>query len=78
MNIYIELEVLRRELEGRLLVGLNLKLKKHRVFLGSRESIFDAALKEKISPGIIFMKDTNSTNEYIKIKENISKLGFEL
>ena len=47
MNIYIELEVLRRELEGRLLVGLNLKLKKHRVFLGSRESIFDAALKKK-------------------------------
>tara|TARA_B100000963_G_scaffold355769_1_gene374631 strand:- start:117 stop:1508 length:1392 start_codon:yes stop_codon:yes gene_type:complete len=78
MNIYIELEVLRRELEGRLLVGLNLKLKKHRVFLGSRESIFDAALKKKISPGVIFMKDTNSTKEYIKIYKDIIKLGFKI
>ena len=78
MNIYIELEVLRRELEGRLLVGLNLRLKKHRVFLGSRESIFDAALKKKISPGIIFMKDTNSTKDYIDIYKQILELGFKI
>lgn len=78
MNIYIELEVLRRELEGRLLVGLNLKLKNHRVFLGSRESIFDAALKKKISPGVIYMKDTNSTEDYIKIYKDIHKLGFKI
>ena len=78
MNIYIELEVLRRELEGRLLVGLNLKLKKHRVFMGSRGSIFDAALKRKISPGIIFMKDTNSSKEYIEIYKKILVMGFKI
>ena len=78
MNIYIELEVLRRELEGRLLVGLNLKLKNHRVFLGSRENIFDAALKKKISPGVIYMKDTNSTKDYIKIYKDINKLVFKI
>ena len=78
MNIYIELEVLKRELESRILIGLNLKCLGNRVFLGHRESIFEAALKNKISSGVIFMKDVNSNEEYISIYKKLKEKGFKI
>tara|TARA_B100000787_G_scaffold170298_1_gene165899 strand:+ start:515 stop:1891 length:1377 start_codon:yes stop_codon:yes gene_type:complete len=74
MNIYIELEVVKRELFGKLLLSLELIDKNFTVYLTTRESINELAKKNKISPGIIFLKDANTKkyriNDYKKLIKN--------
>ena len=60
MNVYIELETLKRELSGKLLISLQLVKKNHNVFLGDRETITYLAKNNKIPPGVIFLKDMNT------------------
>ena len=50
MNVYIELETLKRELSGKLLISLELVKKNHNVFLGDRETITYLAKNNKIPP----------------------------
>ena len=47
MNIYIELEVVKRELFGKLLLSLELIDKNFTVYLTTRESINELAKKNK-------------------------------
>ncbi len=74
MNVYIEIEVAKRELFGKLLLSLELINKNFTVYLTTRESINELAKKNKISPGIIFLKDCNTKkyriNDYKKLVKN--------
>lgn len=76
MNIYIEIEVFDREFKSRLLLASYAAYKNFDVYLMHRSEIHDLALGDKISPGIIFMKDANSTNEIYKIIKSLKKKGF--
>ena len=65
-----------REFKPRLFLASYAALKNFNVYLMHRSEIYDLALKNKISPGIVFMKDANSTDYfYSKIKSLKSK-GF--
>ena len=67
-----------RELSGRLLVALELIKNGHHVYITDRGTINELALKKKIQPGIIFLKDVNASNlrisEYKKFIKNKFKL----
>ena len=78
MNVYIELETLKRELSGRLLVSLKLVKKNHNVFLGDRSSITYLARNNKIPPGVIFLKDMNSQKYRISDYKKFIKNGFKI
>ena len=60
MNIYIEIEVLKRELNSKLLLALELINREHIVYLISRDNLNYLAKNKKIQPGVIFLKDMNS------------------
>ena len=77
MNIYIEIEVFNREFKSRLLVACFAAIKGFNVYLLSRSQIFESAINGSISPGLIFMKDANSTNYVFDKIEKIKKLGFK-
>jgi surface carbohydrate biosynthesis protein len=78
MNIYIEVEVTQRELSGRLLIALELIKYGHQVYIADRGTINQLALKKKIQPGIIFLKDMNASalriSEYKKLIKNKFRL----
>lgn len=76
MNLYIELEVTKREFESRLLLAFEAANKSFNVFIAYRKDIQDFALKSKISPGIIHMKDANCTKEQLQTYEKLKSLGF--
>lgn len=76
MNLYIELEVTLREFESRLLLAFEAANKSFNVFIAYRKDIQDSALKSKISPGIIHMKDANCTKDQLEIYKKLKKLGF--
>ncbi len=76
MNIYIEIEVFDREFKSRLLLASYAAYKNFNVYLMHRSEIHDLALKNKIAPGIIFMKDVNSTREIYQIIKSLKKKGF--
>lgn len=78
MNIYIEIEVCKRELSGKLLIALELIKKNHNVYLTTREAINKLAKEKKIPPGVIFLKDMNCQPyrilDYKRFKDN----GFKI
>ena len=78
MNIYIEIEVVKRELFGKLLLSLELINKNFTVYLTTRESINELAKKRKISPGIIFLKDCNTKKHRIDDYKKFIKNNFIL
>ena len=78
MNIYIELEVVKRELAGKLLVALELIKKNHSVYILDRDSLNNLIHKKKIQPGIIFLKDVNSQKNRINDYKVYLKNGFKL
>ena len=78
MNIYIELEVVKRELFGKLLLSLELISKNFTVYLTTRESINELAKKKQISPGIIFLKDCNTKKYRINDYKTLIKNNFVL
>ena len=78
MNVYIELEILKRELSGKLLISLELVKKNHNVFLGDRETITYLAKNNKIPPGVIFLKDMNSQTLRINDYKKFIKNGFKI
>jgi len=77
MNIYIELEVLNREFKSRLLVACFAAVKGFNVYLLHRSQIYESGLNGHISPGLVFMKDANSTYYVFKKIEKLKKLGFK-
>jgi len=78
MNVYIELETLKRELSGKLLISLELVKKNHNVFLGDRETITYLAKNNKIPPGVIFLKDMNSQKYRVNDYKKFIKNGFKI
>ena len=71
MNIYIEIEVLKRELNSKLLLSLELIKRNHTVYLISRDNLNHLINNNKIVPGIIFLKDMNSQPYRIKDYKNL-------
>ncbi|ETA70198.1 hypothetical protein [Candidatus Pelagibacter ubique] len=56
MNIYIKIEVKRRELESRLLLAMAAAERGHQVLLGASNLTLDLVKQKKLKPGIIFEK----------------------
>mgnify|MGYP006426393533 FL=1 len=56
MNIYIKVEVKRRELESRLLLAMAAAERGHQVLLGASNLTLDLVKQKKLKPGIIFEK----------------------
>ena len=56
MNIYIKIEVKRRELESRLLLAMAAAERGHQVLLGASNLTLDLVKQRKLKPGIIFEK----------------------
>ena len=78
MNIYIEIEVLKRELNSKLLLSLELIKRNHTVYLISRDNLNHLINNNKIVPGIIFLKDMNSQPYRIKDYKNFVNKKFIL
>ncbi len=66
MNIYIKVEVKRRELESRLLLAMAAAEKGHEVLLGSNLLTLDLVKKKILKPGIIFEKSIVPSERRIK------------
>ena len=56
MNIYIKIEVKRRELESRLLLAMAAAERGHQVLLGASNLTLDLVRQKKLKPGMIFEK----------------------
>jgi len=78
MNIYIEIEILKRELSGKILLSLELIKQKNNVYLTTREAITKCGINNDIPPGIIFLKDLNSEEYRINDYQKLLKNGFTL
>ena len=78
MNIYIEIEVLKRELVGKLLLSLQLINYGHNIYLTTRDNINNLAINKHLQPGVIFLKDLNPENYRIKNYITLVKNGFTL
>lgn len=78
MNIYIEIEILKRELKGKLLIALELIKSNNQVYISDRSTITRLAIAKKIQPGIIFLKDMNSTKGRIADYKKIIKNNFKI
>lgn len=78
MNIYIEIEVLKRELMGKLLLSLQLINSGHNIYLTTRDKINNIAIKKLLHPGVIFLKDLNPEEYRIKNYKTLVKNGFTL
>jgi surface carbohydrate biosynthesis protein len=76
MNIYLEVEVYNREFKARMLLGCYAALKGFDIYLMHRSEIHYLGINNMISPGIIFMKDANSTNEISNNIYELKKKGF--
>ena len=76
MNIYLEVEVFNREFQSRLFLASYATLKNFDVYLMHRNEIIELGLSGNISPGIVFMKDANSTNFIFKTLSQLKKKGF--
>ncbi len=66
MNIYIKVEVKRRELESRLLLAMAAAERGHEVLLGSTPLTLDLVRKNFLKPGIIFEKSIVPSERRIK------------
>ena len=78
MNIYIEIEVLKRELNSKLLLSLELIKRNHTVYLISRDNLNHLVNNNKIVPGIIFLKDMNAQSYRIQDYKNFVNKKFIL
>lgn len=76
MNLYIELEIYNREFDSKLLLGLEAARRGINVLIGHRDIIYNLAINNKIPPGIIHMKDANSTHERVKKLKELKKKKF--
>ena len=71
MNIYFEVENFNREMESRILMGLEAAYNDNIVYISDRMSILKKAEANKIEPGTLFLKDVNSSTEIQTILKNI-------
>ena len=78
MNIYFEVENYNREMESRILMGLEAASNGHQIYISDRVSILKNAEAKKIEPGVIFLKDANSSDEIQNILFNIKKENFTI
>ena len=78
MNIYFEVENFNREMESRILMGLEAAYNDNIVYISDRMSILKKAEANKIEPGTLFLKDVNSSTEIQTILKNIKKLNFTI
>ena len=78
MHIYIEIEIVKRELVGKLLIALNLINKNHTVILADRASINQIIKEKKVPKGIVFLKDINSQKNRINDYKKFIKNGFKI
>ena len=78
MNIYFEVENFNREMESRLLMGIEAASNGHQVYISDRVSILKNAEEQKIESGVIFLKDANSSDEFQNILSNIKKANFTI
>ena len=76
MNIYFEVEVFNREFQSRLFLASYSVLENFDVYMMHRNEIIELGLSGNISPGIVFMKDANSTNFIYKTLFQMKKKGF--
>ena len=75
MNIYIPMEIKKRELEGRLLLALVAAERGHSVVLGSKSETFGAATAGKLPPGIIHEKSLTPNENKLKRLISLKELG---
>ena len=66
MNIYIKVEVKRRELESRLLLAMAAAERGHQVLLGASNLTLDLVRQKKLKPGIILEKSIVPSRKRIK------------
>lgn len=78
MNIYIEVEIFNREFKSRLLLSYYAAVKGYKVIVGSRAKIFKLALNGSIPPGIIHLKDANSSDYICDILNKLKDLKFKI
>ena len=78
MNIYIEVEVYGREFKARMLLAYYAAYKGFKVIIGSRNEILNLALNNSIPPGIIHLKDANSSDYMCKILKKLKDLKFKI
>ena len=78
MNLYIELEIYNREIQSKVLLALEAVKKGYNVIIAHRSIIQKLALEDKLPPGIIHMKDANSTKEQIDVYKKLKKKQFYL
>ena len=78
MNIYFEVENFNREMESRLLMGIEAASNGHQVYISDRVSILKNAEEKKIEAGVIFLKDANSSDEFQNTLSNIKKANFTI
>lgn len=76
MNIYFEVENYTREMESRILLGIEAVSNGHQVYISDRTQILENAIKDNLEPGIIFLKDVNSEDYMQENLELIKKKGF--
>ena len=76
MNIYFEVENYNREMESRILLGMDAASNGHQVYISDRTQILENAKKKNLKPGVIFMKDINSQNYMQESLKLIKKQGF--
>jgi|APSaa5957512535_1039671.scaffolds.fasta_scaffold01993_7 surface carbohydrate biosynthesis protein len=75
-NLYIEVEVFKRDFESRFFLALEAAHKGFDVYLAHRNQIVFDSLSKKFKPGIIHRKDANSSPNEIKIYKKLKELGF--
>ena len=78
MHVYIEIEIVKRELSGKLLVALELIGKGHTVILADRETINKIGKDSKTPKGVLFLKDINSQKNRINDYKKFIQNGFKL
>mgnify|MGYP000277044172 CR=1 FL=1 len=76
MNIYFEVENYNREMESRMLISMEAAINDHIAYITHRVNLLSNASKNKIEPGVIFLKDANTTSYVKNLLISIKKNGF--
>jgi len=76
VNIYFELENYSREMESRILMSMEAALSGHISYISNRINLLLNASNKNIEPGVLFLKDINSSKFIQDHLNQIKKNGF--
>lgn len=76
MNIYLHVEIASRELDAKILLGIEAAERGHNVFVGSIESLEKPLLSGLLPPGIFHTKDLCPTPKKTAFLEKLKQRGF--